>query len=635
MFNAKIWKSKIWKSLSCALILILFAISTGYSQRPTDFGQSTRSGGQTVQPAEEEGPDTTVYNYILLDDIYRVKTIDDTLGDIGFLHRNPTYRDGAELVNSGNLGSASCPLIYRPEIFTTFNAGYDQYACFRLGYDNFRFYEQNRPISDLWFSQLGNQDNINVGAEFSRNFKNGLSFSLNYKRVSQKGFYNGQDTKTTAFGSALRYRSASGRYNGFLMFAHNANEEGHLGSIVNEADLSNQFKKNIEVVLKEAATRQQVRDIAFIQYFQLNKGKGSLWNLYLKNDLIYRPAYYRYFDADITDRNDSLFYAGINTESRGIRRYVQVNRFSEGIYLHGEKKGGLQGRVGLVYDYFKVNNDPFGQSRNDLTGTLTATIPIFKALQLNTQAKLGLAENFGNFDLKGDLTIKAGRSMTLTSSLGLFRSEPSYNSRTLAINGAEVFDTSFNKPFGSVLEASLFIPGINLTASLAQTVVNNPVYWDTLGLPRQASEVFSATHLRIKNRFRVWKIHFENQANFQVLSSAIYPIPSFYSTHQLYYSGKWFKRVLDINIGLDARMIGDYKGPAYQPLFGEFHQSNTTLPMVPFVNLFITAKVGAFRAMFVLENFGQNFDKKFNFDVVGNPLFDPVLRFGIQWMLKD
>ena len=620
--------------LNCSLLLFMFYLPLT-AQRPTDFGQSTRSGPQQTQTQEDTGPDTTVYNYVLLDDIYHSKVIDDTLGDISFLHRNPIYRDGAEMVNSGNLGSASFALKYRPEVFTTFNAGYDQYECFRLGYENFRFYEQNRPISDLFFSQLGNQDNLQVGAEFSRNFRNGLSFSLNYKRISQKGYINGQDTKNTNFGLALRYTSPTGKYTGFLLYAHNANEEGHLGGVVNEADLLGQFTKNIAVLLGDASTRQQVRDVALIQYYHLNKSDKTSWKLYLKNDLIYRPAYFKYNDKDIGDASDSLFYHNLPLDSRGLRRYVGVNRFSEGFYIHGEKEGGIQGRIGLVFDRFSVDNKPASIVRNDLTGTFAGRIPIFKALKLNATARLGLLENIGNFDIKGSLLAKAGKALDLEAGLQLFRTEPSYNSRSLVLNEIKAIDTSYTKPFGSVLEAGIRIPAVKLSAYLTQSVVNNPVYWDTLGLPRQSDEVYSVTHLRLSHRLRVWRLNLDNSANFQLASSAIYPVPSFWSTHQFYYASSWFKKVLDISIGLDARIIGDNKGPAYQPVTGEFHLSNSTLPMIPFVNLFIIGKVGAFRTMFVFENFGRNFDNRINFDVSGNSLFNPTLRFGIQWLLKD
>jgi Putative porin len=93
--------------------------------------------------------------------------------------------------------------------------------------------------------------------------------------------------------------------------------------------------------------------------------------------------------------------------------------------------------------------------------------------------------------------------------------------------------------------------------------------------------------------------------------------------------------VMDVNIGIDARFIADYDGPTFQPLFGEFSQSNTTLPFFPAANFYLLARVSSFRVMVVMENFTQYFRDDYNFDVINHPQFDPKLRFGIQWLLKD
>ena len=92
---------------------------------------------------------------------------------------------------------------------------------------------------------------------------------------------------------------------------------------------------------------------------------------------------------------------------------------------------------------------------------------------------------------------------------------------------------------------------------------------------------------------------------------------------------------MDVNIGIDARLIAAYDGPQFQPLFGEFIQSTTTLPFFPAANFYLLSRVSSFRVMIIMENFGQYFRKDYNFDVVNHPQFDPKLRFGIQWLLKD
>lgn len=92
---------------------------------------------------------------------------------------------------------------------------------------------------------------------------------------------------------------------------------------------------------------------------------------------------------------------------------------------------------------------------------------------------------------------------------------------------------------------------------------------------------------------------------------------------------------MEMKIGFDGRLLPSYNGPAFQPLYGSYHLSDTTLPFAPEVNLFIQAKVSSFRALLSIENFSRYWVKTHLYNVAGYPVFDPTFRFGIQWMLKD
>ena len=584
---------------------LVIICNTIFAQRPTNFGQGGGSRpNQQLSAEEDTGPDSTIYKYILTDNIYKKTSLTDTLADISFLRNNMLIRNNEDFVSTGNFGSAVYPLVYKPEIYSGFTSGYNQYNIYQLKLNTFRFYEQNRPISDLYFSQLASQDNINVRANFSRNFRNGLSLSVNYLRISQKGFYTGQDTKSTSFGIGLRYKSTSDRYNAFLIFIHNANEEGHIGNIINEEDLLVRFKKDIAVTLSQSSSRQQERNLAFVQYYKLTNAKAAGdFQLYLKNDIEYKPSYYRFFDVNINDKNDSLFYEGINVDKRGLRRYANISHISNSFYINGEKSNGLNGRLGLVMDLFSVKDGTAPFSRFDLTGVFDGTLPVFSTLQLEAKGKLGLAKNIGNFDLSGRLNIAIKKIGSLSGYLRFFRSENPYNANRLAINDFLELEKSFAKPIGTEFGGDILIPAIKMKGSLSQTIVNNPIYWGTDGNASQFDGVFTSTYLRLQQNFKLGHFNLENQAHFQLFNTTLYPLPRFYSTHQLYYTGSWFKKVMDVTLGLDARLIPEYNGPGFQPLYGEFHLTNSNLPFFPASNLFFLARVSSFRAMIMMEIF--------------------------------
>ena len=170
----------------------------------------------------------------------------------------------------------------------------------------------------------------------------------------------------------MRYKSPGEKYNAFLIFIHNANEEGHIGGITDAEKLIDQFKKDIPDLLTEATTRQQERNLSFIQYYKLNSSTNKTWRIYLKN---------------------STIYAGNPLDPRGIRRYLNISQLSNGFYINGERIKGIQGRLGLIIDHYTINDNPIDSKRTDITATFDGKIPFYKSLILETNAKLGLLKN--------------------------------------------------------------------------------------------------------------------------------------------------------------------------------------------------------------------------------------------------
>ncbi|MCZ2101451.1 MAG: hypothetical protein LC107_07945 [Chitinophagales bacterium] len=599
--------------------------------------QAQTEDQETKAPQFVEYKDTLglVYRYVHVSDIYQIYEAIDSLEVPVFLS-NVHDSGKSVLIHTGNYGSATSSLYKDFEINTGFNTGYTQYATYQIRKEQFRFYEQNRPVSNLFFSQTGSQDNIAVGADFSRNFQNGLSVSLNYKRLSQKGFFNEQETKSTAFGIGFRYQSPSNRYNGILVFIQNANEERFNGGILADSLLSERFRKAIPTLLTNASSRHQEQSLSFIQYYRLNASAHPKWKLYLSNDLSYQPNYYKFWDKNI-DSTAQAFY-DIKNElliPSGIRRYTDVKKYSESFFIHGDNNQGIKGKIGLAYELYRIKDLPKSFNRSDLTAIAEGNIPFLKALELAVKGKIGLLENIGTFDLSGDLEIRFEKLGAMSGGMRLFRYEPSYRSTQLQINGITWIDTSFTNPFGTNFHATLHIPSIHFKASVNQYLITNPVYWNTDSRAAQYDGLFTISQLSLHHTLSLKYFGFENSAYFQLQNNRLYPVPDFFSTHKIYYKGDWFDAAMQINIGFEGRIIPAYNGPGFQPLFGSYHLTDDPLAFTPEANFFIHAKVSSFRALLSLDNFSRYFIKDHIYNIVGYPVFDPVFRFGIQWMLKD
>lgn len=580
--------------------------------------------------------DTINYQYYHTEDIYTLYPSDDTLLDSRYLQKVVLWDENQHYVNSGNYGASLWPLIFRPETFMGFNVGIHNYNIYQVRPEKFKYYAPNAPVSDLFFSQLGTQNNLMVGADFSRGFTNGISMSLNYKRLSYAGQYLGADTKSTGFGIAFRYESPNKRHNTIFLFTQNANEEGHNGGVVNDSLVrDNPFRRSVPTRLREATSRQQEQSFIWHQYFKLTQKNQSSSNFYLLNTVKYQPSYYNYSDREVDSTQHAQFYKWADFDSRGMRRYLDISHWSEGFFIHAEKKQSISGRIGLTYDNFTITDGLKRTLRNDLTASFDGYIPIFKTLFLNTKARLGLLENIGNFNVSGQLDIKLSDWLVLTGQLELFRSEPSYIAQNLTVNDTQEISNDFNKPFGSVISAQFFIPKINLKVGLTQSLIDQMIYFDVNGTPQQSNALFNMSLLYASHKLEWGILGFDNQVYLQTQPNRLFPVPDLFSSHQLYFKGRWFKKVMDVNIGLDARIINAYNGPAFQPLFMNFHLSDERLSNVPAVHAFFMAKVSRFRALLMMDNISQYFIPETNYHVVGHPQLDPLFRLSLRWLLLD
>lgn len=580
--------------------------------------------------------DSLRYSYFHTDDIYTLYASDDTLANIRHLQKVTLWNDQQHYVNTGNYGSALWPLVFRPDAPVGFNTGSEVYRYYQVRPEDFRFYTAETPVSDLFFSQLGNQNNLLVGADFSRSFTQGFSMSLNYKRLSYAGQYSGADTKSTGLGIAFRYESPNKRHNSLFLFTQNANEEGHNGGVADDSlVLDNPFRRSIPTLLQNATSRQQRQSYIWHHYYKISDKNQASSQFYILNTFKYQPSYFKYSDRDVDSLQHVQFYEFVEFDARGVRRYLDIDHWSEGIFLHAEKKQGIRGRIGLTYDHFSLTDGPVRNQRNDLTASFDGYIPIFKTLFIRTRARLGLLDNIGRFNIGGQLDIKLSDWLTLTGQLELFRSEPSYMSQNLVVNDIEEIQTQFNNPFGSVLSAHFLIPRIRLKVGLTQTLIDQMIYYDFNGIPSQSSAIFNLSQIHASHQLKWGVLGFDNQIYLQTQPNRLLPLPEWFTSHQLYFTGRWFKKVMEINIGLDARIIDTYEGPAFHPLFMNFHQSRVNLNNVPVVHAFFMAKVSRFRALFMMDNISQYFMSETNYQVVNHPQWDPLFRLSLRWMLLN
>lgn len=581
-------------------------------------------------------PDTIKLKYFYLSDITKFYDFKDSTLDNFFHQYDPAKRRAIDYLNLGNAGTAARNMQYESKPYIGFNSGMNQYDLYNYKLGDFRFFENNVPLTNVFFTPVGGQQNFVIRSDFARDFNDNTSLSLNYRRIRQQGFYTNQLTKTTNFGVSLRFRGLNDRYTGFLSILSNVNEEGQNGGVEEGTDFSDALysnRQNVPIVIEDGQTRNQQKLYSSINYYQLNKPETSKVQLLLRYDLTLDRRYYKYSDPTTDTAQDSMYYGDFLVEDRGVRVFTRINRLSNAFYAYASDGKNLNIRGGIVYDRYTLDETGLESTFNNAYLDFKGDIPFSKSIAIKSEAKLGLLDGSGDFLAKGSLNIDLGKWIELNGGASFYRYTPSLMQRSLVINGLQQFEEEFTKPIGSDFFGSFYIPIIKTRGQIKQSLVTNAIYYNRQGSPTQFDDILTATTLSLSNEFKIGKFGMDNYLLFQLFNENIYQLPTLHSKHNVYVQGYMFDKALLARLGAEIRLTPAYDGVAFNPVIGNFFQTSQELPFYPMTDLYLTAKIKQFRLFLRGENMVSIFEDKVQFQVVNYPQFDFKIRFGVSWLL--
>lgn len=621
------------------LVLLAPTLMNGQLSSSLDNSLSPQSGKDSLDSLV---PDSLILRYFKLSDITTMYDFRDSTLDNFFHQYDPAKRRNIDFQTLGNVGSSARNQQYESTPYVGFHPGQRQYDLYNFKLDDFRFYQNNIPISDVSFTPIAGQQNFVIRTDFARDFADGTSLSLNYRRIRQQGFYTNQLTKITNFGVALRYQSKNERYTGFLSMISNVNEEGHNGGV--QADTVFQFynnpllgnRINVPINSDDAQTRNQQKQYTLTNYYQLNKPTKSGLQLLLRYDLSLDSRYYKFSDETTNSSRDSTLYGKFLVEDRGIRFYNRINRISNAFYAYASNGDRLNIRAGLVFDRYDIDQQGLSSSYNNLYADFKGSIPITSSLDLSTIGKLGLGDGTGDFLLKGLLSLDVGDWIDLTGGASLYRYTPDLMQRNLVINGDEIYDnTDFVKPVGTDLFGKFAIPKLRIKGEIKQSLITNYIYYNEDAFPEQPGDVLSATTISVANDLQFGKVGLKNYLMLQVFSDNVLNLPTFYSKHNLYVQGWMWDRALLARLGTEVRLAPTTTTASYSPVVGAFYQSDSEAPFYPMTDIYFTGKIKTARIFLRFENVVNLIDDRVQYQIAYHPQFDFKIRFGVSWLLLN
>ena len=592
----------------------------------TGTGVDSRTSGNSDSEFEEqlaEEPDTFGVFIFFADNPNQEMEYADTMLHRHFQQYDPARQRELDWKTLGMLGSAAEPMVYQPRFRQGLDMGLHQYDLYITDAEDLPFYRLERAFTKLEYVLGSEQADGYLKTRFSRNFANGLNFSLYYDRISQLGRfdqYPNQNSRNTSLGGGMWFHSKNDRYDGFLSIMANTIEQEDNGGLDQLPTTGGQFDdpSSAVVFLQDGQTRHTHRDFSYKHYYRFGGRADSTGNVKraytLSHHLRYKRSNYKFYDPYNT--GDTLFYnryPAFLTDARGARFYTNHQEISNEFTLSTFKLSQIQSEnaarnqrdlleVGLLHKYHQVDLDVADSVVNNLFLTGRLNFRPGSALQLNTSAHLGILGNAGDYRINGQLFVdlKKVGSLKIEATNQLYR--PTILQDQYFLSQQTVWDNNFNSTLETNLTATYRLPWLDLEVGAGYHLINNYIYFDTTGLARQTGIPISITQLIIRKDFRLGNFHLDNTVALQQASEQTIRLPGVFGKHSLYYTGKWFQ-VLEVKLGLDLRYNTAYRPHYYNPFTGQFQlQDEQEVAFYPITDAFFSMRVTRFRAFVKYEN---------------------------------
>ena len=212
--------------------------------------------------------------------------------------------------------------------------------------------------------------------------------------------------------------------------------------------------------------------------------------------------------------------------------------------------------------------------------------------------------------------------------------EPDYYQQHLFTNHYR-WDNDFGKISTTKAEASLNVPRWKLDASFGYALLNNNIYYDTLGVARQNTKPMSVMTASVRKDFQLWKFHLDNQVLFQLSSDReVMPLPLLALNLRYYFEFDVVKNAMRMQIGANGTFTTKWYAPAYNPVLGVFHNQNKEeFGNCPYVDLFVNIqwkRVSVFLKA-INMNMGWPNESADYFTAAGYIAPQRTFKIGITW----
>ena len=610
-------------------------------------------------------------------------------------HDYPFYNED---VNASWLGVAGSPVqLYNyfkresedNEIF------YAPYQIYSFTPENLPQFNTKTPYTELcyWGNLLSSQvkEETNIKILTTQNIHPGLNLTLGYHRFGGKGMLRREDTDNRNVVIATNYLGK--RYMMHAGFIYNKIDRSENGGIIDNfwirdttvdsreievylKDASNQLKKNTVYLdqsyripftflkdlkgRKERKLQETVRDSIETNSdsVELQLAADTLdtkiTTAFIGHSSEYSVARKTYMDNISDDAERDFFNDRFYLNPKTSKDSLRVMKFENRIFMRlqpwandaivSKLDVGIGDKLANYYTFNPIDylKGPQNIVQNSAYAYAGANGQYKKYLVWNALGKYNfLGHEINDFSIEGNASImvypfRKDRNSPLKLDMHFETSlnEPDYYQQHMYTNHYK-WDNDFSKISTTKAEARLSIPRWKMDASVGYALLNNNIYYDTLGVARQNTEPMSVLTASLRKDFQIWKLHLDHKATFQLSSNEdVMPLPMLALNLRYYLEFDVVKNVMQMQIGAHGLYTTKWYAPAYNPVVGVFHnQKKETYGNCPYLDLFINMqwkRVSVFIKV-INMNMGWPNDSKDYFTAAGYIAPERVIKVGITW----
>lgn len=573
----------------------------------------------------------------------------------------------ADYLYLGNLGTAAQSIIYGPEIYTGFDAGFHAFDTYKFDIDSTRYFNTTTPFTRIRYL-IGPQKEQLIEVLLTENFKPNLNLTFHFRKINDPGFFRNQNTDDNSINLSGHFNSLNKRYNAYLSFVSNKLHAGENGGIKDKTDLTDpeyNNRRTIPVFLGGAspssvgffstpiATQSSYKESSWLLRQQFDWGKGDSTRI---NDTTVRYEFHPVLRVEHTLRFSNITAGYKDTIASAAPQYYYKHYGLDTLILnklyasHNWKI--LSNDISVVQFPSKKNQAHFlkvGATYKNIQGTFLKSSITYNNLkghaeyhnltrnrkwELDARGEFIFAgPDFGDYLAYGSLSRYINKKLgNVKASFTNINQTPSFVYRFFQTNRFVSSNNDLKKTNITRLQFEADNNHLKYNLKVNYFLLTNYTYFKNFYASDQEATAFNLLQILLSKEFKVGHFHWYLDAALQkTTGSNPVNLPLFWTRNRLTYEDTLFKNLV-LCTGLEGRYHTAYYADNYSPILQQFvYQDKVNIAnTIPLVSAFLHFRINTFVAYIRAENLNTFLEPNM-IEVPHYPYPGFSVRVGIQW----